>query len=88
MLVDVAPMEGALHVMWMNMQADADSVEAERKMDTGDFELAFSVPGTVDNKMDAAAVDDMPYTYRVRAKKGSVYSDYSNQLTANPRDTP
>jgi hypothetical protein len=88
MLTDIEPMEGALHLTWMNMQADADSVEAERKMDTGEFEAAFSVPGSVDNRMDTAATDDMPYTYRLRAKKGTLYSDYSNELTANPHDVP
>lgn len=88
MLMEVVPMEGALHVTWMNMQTDADSVEAERKMDTGAFEQAFSVPGTVDNKMDPEATDDMPYTYRLRAKKGSTYSAYSNELTGNPQAAP
>ena len=88
MLIEVAPMDGALHLTWMNMQADADSVEAERRMDTGAFAAAFSVPGSVDNKMDALATDDMPYTYRLRAKKGAAFSAYSNELTANPRDTP
>ena len=87
MLMEVVPMEGALHVTWMNMDAAADTVEAERRMDTGEFEAAFSVPGSVDNKMDPEATDDMPYTYRLRAKKGSVYSSYSNELTANPQDS-
>ena len=88
MLKDVVPMDGALHIEWMNMEANADSVEAERKMDQGAFELAFSVPGTLDNKMDAAATDDMPYTYRLRAKKGDVFSEYSNEMTANPKAKP
>ena len=88
MLMEVVPMEGALHLTWMNMAQDADSVEGERKMDTGAFEPAFSVPGSVDNRMDAQATDDMPYTYRLRAKKGSAYSAYSNEMTANPRAEP
>src|SRR5688572_13663230 len=33
MLMEVVPMEGALHVRWMNMQTDASAVEAERRMD-------------------------------------------------------
>lgn len=88
MLMEVMPMEGALHVSWMNMTPNAESVEAERKMDTGEFEPAFSVPGNVDNKMDAEATDDMPYTYRLRAKMGESYSPYSNEMTANPHDMP
>lgn len=88
MLMEIEPMEGALHITWMNMQEDADTVEAERKMDEGAFEPAFSVPGTVDNRMDPEATDDMPYTYRLRAKKGTEYSPYSNEITANPQEAP
>jgi hypothetical protein len=88
MLMTVEPMDGALHLVWMNMAEDADSVEAERKMDDGPFEPAFSVPGTVDNRMDGTATDDMPYTYRLRAKKGALFSEYSEQMTANPTDVP
>lgn len=88
MLMEVEPMEGALHITWMNMQDDAESVEAERKMDDGAFELAFSVPGTVDNRMDPEATDNMPYTYRLRAKKGTDYSPYSNEIAANPQEAP
>jgi hypothetical protein len=86
MLMEVMPMEGALHVTWMNMTPNADSVEADRKMDDGAFEFAFTVPGNVDNKMDPEAVDDMPYTYRLRAKIGESYSPYSNEMTANPHE--
>ena len=85
MLMEVMPMEGALHLTWMNMTADAESVEAERKMDTGEFEPAFSAPGSVDNKMDPQATDDMDYTYRLRAKIGTNFSTYSNEITANPQ---
>ena len=85
MLMEVVPMEGALHITWMNMQTDCDSVEAERKSDHHtDYALAFSVPGTVDNKMDAAATEDMMYMYRLRCKKGASYSDYSNEMSGNP----
>ena len=87
MLVEVVPMEGALHLTWMNMQKDCDSVEAERKMEhQASYELAFSVPGTVDNKMDTAATDNMMYAYRMRCKKGATYSSYSNEMSANPHD--
>jgi hypothetical protein len=87
MLMEVVPMEGALHLTWMNMQKDCDSVEGERKMEHhADYEVAFSVPGTVDNKMDTAATDDMMYTYRMRCKKGTAYSSYSNEMSANPHD--
>jgi hypothetical protein len=86
MLMEVEPMEGALHLMWMNMQNDCSSVEAERKMASGAYEPAFSVPGSIDNKMDAAATENMTYTYRLRCKKGSAFSAYSNELSGNPYD--
>lgn len=86
MLMAVVPMEGALHLTWMNMQKDCSSVEAERRMESGAYEVAFSVPGSVDNKMDAAATDNMTYTFRLRCKKGGAFSVYSNELSANPYD--
>jgi hypothetical protein len=85
MLQQVVPMEGALHITWMNMQKDCDSVEAERMSDHHpDYAVVFSVPGSVDNKMDADATEDMMYMYRMRCKKGSAYSEYSNEMSANP----
>lgn len=78
-------MGGALHVMWTNNQLDCDSVEAERKSDTDPYAVIFSVPGTVDNKMDSAASANMLYTYRLRCKKGDAYSDYSPEVSRNPK---
>lgn len=86
MLMKVMPMEGALHLEWMNVQPDCDAVEAERMMPGEEFAQIFSVPGSVDNKMDAAATHDMTYTYRLRCKKGDAFSVYSEQLSANPTD--
>jgi hypothetical protein len=87
MLMEVTPMEGALHLAWMNVQHDCDSIEAERKMEhQTSFELAFSVPGEVDNEMDTAATDNMMYAYRMRCKRGTKYSSYSNEMSANPHD--
>jgi hypothetical protein len=86
MFMKVMPMEGALHLEWMNMTADCDSVNAERKTASEDYVDVFSVPGSVDNKMDASATDDMTYTYRLRCKKGDAFSLYSNELSANPTD--
>lgn len=87
MLLHVVPMDGALHVKWMNMQDDCDTVEGESMMEGMGYDGAFSVPGSVDNKMDAAATDDMMYTYRLRCKKGANVSEYSNEMSANPHDS-
>ena len=80
----VMKMSGALHVMWTNNQVDCDSVEGERKSDTDPYSVVFSVPGTVDNKMDMAATANTTYTYRLRCKKGDQYSDYSPEMSRNP----
>jgi hypothetical protein len=84
MMTGVAPMAGALHVTWMNMQSDCDTVEGERKSGTGAYAAAFSVPGSVDNKMDTAATSNMTYTFRLRCNKGGTFSAYSNEMTGNP----
>ena len=84
-ITQVVPMAGALHVTWTNNQTDCDTVEGESKMmGMGDYAAAFSVPGTVNNKMDTAATDNMTYMYRLRCKKGGAYSAYSNEMGANP----
>lgn len=80
------PMQGALHVMWTNKQADCDTVEGERKTETEPYTMAFTVPGEADNKHDASANANTVYTYRLRCKKGDVYSDYSSEMSRNPKD--
>lgn len=86
MLMKVMPMEGALHLEWMNVQPDCDAIEAERMMPGEEFSQVFVVPGTVDNKVDVTAMHDMIYTYRLRCKKGDAFSVYSKQLSANPTE--
>jgi hypothetical protein len=81
----VMPMQGALHVMWINKQTDCDTIEGERKTDTDPYTMVFTVPGEADNKHDTSATMDMTYTYRLRCKKGDAYSDYSNEKSLNPK---
>lgn len=81
----VAPMAGGLHVMWKNGQADCDAIEGERKSVAEAYKVVFTVPdGSVDNKHDAPLTAGTAYTYRLRCKKGSEYSPYSNEKTATP----
>lgn len=89
-LTEIMKMMGALHVNWTNKEPACDSIEGEREAKMADgstmekFKVVFTVPGDADNKMDSSATDDMTYTYRLRCKKGSTYSDYSNEMSANP----
>lgn len=76
-------MTGALHVVWKNNQT-CDSVVGERKSETEDYKVLFTVPGTVNNKMDGTATVDTTYTYRARCKVGANYSPYSAEMSANP----
>jgi hypothetical protein len=90
-LSTVEKMDGALHVTWTNADSAYDTIEGERQATMPDgsimeqYKVVFSVPGGTDNKMDATATDNMKYTYRLRGKKGSTYSDYSNVMSANPK---
>jgi hypothetical protein len=84
-LTMVMPMTGGLHVMWTNSQTDCDSIEGERKSVTEAYKVVFTIPdGTVDNKHDAPLAAGTLYTYRVRCKKGSGYSPYSNEMSETP----
>jgi len=84
-LTAITPMAGALHLKWTTHQHDCDSFEGERKTSTQAFAAVFSVPGSVDNEMDATATDPAEtYTYRLRCKKGSTFSPYSNEMSGSP----
>lgn len=81
----VAKMAGGLHVTWKNGQKDCDTVEGERKSDTEEYKVVFTVPGVADNKHDALGLSaGKIYTYRVRCKKGDTASAYSNEKAGTP----
>lgn len=86
----VGKMMGALHVMWTNNETSCDSIEGERQAQMSDgsmmekYKVVFTVPGDADNKHDTSATSNMKYTYRLRCKKGTTYSEYSNEMFGNP----
>lgn len=87
----VAKMTGSLHVTWTNPTTRCDDIEGERKAEMSDgtvhepYKVVFTVPGSADNKHDTSATADMKYTYRLRCKAGSAYSEYSNEMSGNPK---
>lgn len=83
----VMPMPPAgLHVTWQNVQADCDEVEGERKGGADPYAVVFTVPGYVDNSHDGSATDTTTeYTYRLRCRKGTGYSSYSNEMSGTPQ---
>lgn len=81
----IMKMGGALHVVW-TLPADVtcDKVTLERKTATTDYKVAYTLPGSADNKHDAAATQNTTYTYRVQCFVGAAASPYSNEKSANP----
>ena len=83
-LTDIMKMTGSLHVSW-ELPDECDAVELERKDgDTADYVVKYKLPGTVDNKHDGTATENMVYTYRTRCKVGTEYTEYSNEMSKNP----
>ena len=76
-------MTGSLHVTW-DLPSECDGVELERKDGDGEYAVKYTLPGTVDNKHDGSATEDMVYTYRARCKVGTDYTEYSNEMGKNP----
>lgn len=84
-MVSIMKMTGALHVSW-ELPDTCDGVELERKDgDAAEFKVAYKLPGTVDNKHDGAATENLVYTYRARCKVGAEYTEYSNEMSKNPQ---
>ena len=82
-ITEVMKMTGSLHVMW-DLPAECDGVELERKDGDGEYAVKYKLPGTVDNKHDGSATEDLVYTYRARCKVGAEYTEYSNEMGKNP----
>jgi hypothetical protein len=89
-LLGAEKMLGSLHVSWTNPAQGCDTVELERQTTATDgkitaaFALLYTLPGAADNKHDATATEDVSYAYRLRCLKSGRYSEYSNEIAANP----
>lgn len=87
----VKKMANVLHLTWTLPTTTCENVEAERKAEMMDgtimeqYKVVFTISGTMDNKMEGTATEDMKYTYRLRCKSGSQYSKYSNEMSGNPK---
>jgi hypothetical protein len=83
-LTSIMKMTGGLHVNW-ELPTECEGVELERKDgDATEFAVKYKLPGTVDNKHDGTATEDVVYTYRARCKVGTEYTEYSNEMGKNP----
>jgi hypothetical protein len=81
-----APMGGGVHLTWNDNSADEDGFDIERTetQSGGAFAALDSVPFDSSVYHDAAVTLGTTYTYRVRARRGSSYSAYSNEASADP----
>lgn len=75
-----------LTVGWTNVQKDCDGVEAWRKDALDPYVVVFTAPGTASSQDDPGATQNINYTYKLRCKKGSSYSPFSYELSANPQN--
>jgi hypothetical protein len=80
-----APMGGGIHLTWKDNSTDEDGFDVERKETQGNgaFTALDSVPFDSALYHDAAVNLGSSYTYRVRARRATGYSAYSNEATAD-----
>jgi hypothetical protein len=66
-----------------NKKKDVDYYELERRTENEDFVTIAIIPYTNKWYQDSGLTTGKLYTYRVRAKKNSIYSDYSDEVIIN-----
>lgn len=84
MIKSVEPLEGALHVMWMNMTKDCDKIELLRSKDGGAYAVAYTLTGAADSQHDTQAKPPGKYCYEARCIKGGQTSPDSDPLCGKP----
>ncbi|MES1174970.1 MAG: hypothetical protein ABUL62_11655 [Myxococcales bacterium] len=84
MIESVEPLEGGLHVMWMNMTKGCDKVVLLRSKDGGTFSVAYTLAGAADSQHDAQATAPGTYCYKARCLKGSDASPDSEEKCGTP----
>ena len=80
----VAKMGGALHVSWKLNDTGLTSVELWRKKATGDYAVAYTLPGSATSQHDMQATDSAQYCYKVMTHRDSDMSDMSNEMCGTP----
>jgi hypothetical protein len=80
------PMGGGVHLTWTDTSSDEDGFDIERKVAEGNagFAALDSVPFDSTVYHDAAVSPGTTYAYRVRAKRATTFSAYSNEASADP----
>jgi hypothetical protein len=82
----VAAMHGALHVFWTNETLNCDAIEIERSTPKEEYQVIAAVESDVEDLADDDATDpSILYSYRLRCRKGDLYSPYSNEDARSPK---
>ena len=84
MIESVEPLEGGLHVMWMNKTKDCDKIVLLRNKDGGAFTVAYTLNGAADSQHDGQATAPGTYCYKGRCVKGSDTSPDSEEKCGTP----
>jgi len=81
-----APMGGGVHLTWTDNSSDEDGFDIERRVAQGNagFAALDSVPFDSSLYHDAAVSPGTTYVYRVRAKRSTTFSAYSNEASSDP----
>lgn len=84
MIESVEPLEGGLHVMWMNMTENCDKIVLLRSKNGGDFAVAYTLSGLADSQHDAQATAPGEYCYKAHCVKGTQTSPDSDAKCGSP----
>jgi len=77
------PLGGGVHLTWKDNAKDEESFEIERKESSGSYALLDSIPFNSVLYHDADVSLGIKYSYRVRAKRPSSYTAYSNEASVD-----
>lgn len=83
-LQSVEPLDGGLHVMWMNTTPSCEKIEIDRKKDAGAYATVFTVAGQAFEQHDDGATAPGVYCYQLRCVIGAEKSPNSNEKCGTP----
>lgn len=87
-LLALSAVGASLTLTWTDNADNETSQQIERAIDGGNFVLLAEVGPNVETFEDNMVVPGVPNTYRVRAGNAGGWSDYSNEATATPIESP
>jgi hypothetical protein len=80
--------DNAIALAWAPGSGVQDGYEVQRSDPSGIWTVIANLPANAASHRDAAVSTDIPYSYRLRAKKDGGFSDFSSTATALIAGTP